>query len=46
MYIDANVPVGLVRFMRRHLGWDVLFVMEHDELRRARDEEHYRYVRQ
>jgi len=35
MYIDANVPVGLVRFMRRHLGWDVLLVMEHDELPRC-----------
>ena len=46
IYVDANVPAGLVAFMRRHLGWDVLFVMEHDELRRARDEEHYRLARQ
>ena len=46
VYVDANVPAGLVAFMRRQLGWDVLFVMEHDELRRARDEEHYRLARQ
>ena len=46
IYVDANVPAGLVGFMRRQLGWDVLFVMEHDELRRARDEEHYRLARQ
>ena len=46
IYVDANVPAGLVAFMRRQLGWDVLFVMEHDELRRARDEEHYRLARQ
>ena len=46
IYVDANVPAGLVTFMRRQLGWDVLFVIEHEELRRARDEEHYRLARQ
>jgi hypothetical protein len=46
MYVDANVPAGLVAFMRQTLGWDVLFVMEHDDLRRARDGEHYRLARQ
>ena len=46
VYIDANVPAGLVAFMRTDLHWDVLFVMEHDDLRRARDGEHYRLARQ
>jgi hypothetical protein len=46
VYIDANVPAGLVAFMRRRLHWDVLFVLEHDDLRRARDDEHYRMARQ
>ena len=32
--------------MRQRLGWDVFFVLEHDELRRARDIEHYRLARQ
>jgi hypothetical protein len=42
LYVDANVPAGLVVFMRARLQWDVLFVIEHDDLRRARDYEHYR----
>jgi predicted nuclease of predicted toxin-antitoxin system len=42
IYADANLPAGLVAFMRQDLGWDVLFVVEHDDLRRARDVEHYR----
>ena len=46
IYADANVPAGLVSFMRLRLRWDVLFVIEHDELRRARDGEHYRLARQ
>jgi predicted nuclease of predicted toxin-antitoxin system len=46
IYVDANVPAGLVRFMRATLQWDVLFVIEHDDLRRARDGEHYRLARQ
>ena len=46
VYIDANMPAGLVGFMRRSLSWDVVFVLEHDELRRARDDEHYRLARQ
>ena len=37
IYVDANVAAGLVTFMRTRLGWDVLFVVEHDDLRRARD---------
>ena len=46
VYADANVPSGVVGFMRERLEWDVLFVLEHDELRRARDIEHYRLARQ
>jgi hypothetical protein len=46
VYVDANVPAGLVGYMRRSLTWDVLFVLEHDDLRRARDGEHYRLARQ
>jgi predicted nuclease of predicted toxin-antitoxin system len=32
--------------MRSELAWDVLFVLEHEDLRRARDIEHYRLARQ
>jgi hypothetical protein len=46
VYADANVPAGIVVFMREKLKWDVLFVMEHPDLRRARDTEHYRLARQ
>jgi hypothetical protein len=46
VYADANVPAGIVAFMRSRLRWDVLFVMEHAELRRARDAEHFRLARQ
>lgn len=46
VYVDANVPAPLVAFMRNALGWDALFVIEHDDLRRARDGEHYRLARQ
>ena len=46
VYADANIPSGVVGYMREKLGWDVLFVIEHDDLRRARDIEHYRLARQ
>ena len=46
VYADANLPNGVVAFMREKLGWDVLFVLEHDDLRRARDIEHFRLARQ
>ena len=46
MYADANLPSGVVSYMREKLGWDVFFVMEHDDLRRARDIEHFRLARQ
>ena len=45
VYADANVTAGLVAHMRHRLGWDVLFVIEDDQLRRAADEEHYRLAR-
>ena len=32
--------------MREKLGWDVLFVMDHPDLRRARDLQHYKLARQ
>jgi hypothetical protein len=46
IYADANVPRGAIGFMRGTLGWDVLSVIEHDDLRRARDIEHFRLARQ
>jgi predicted nuclease of predicted toxin-antitoxin system len=46
VYADANVPAGVVAFMRERLRWDVLFVVEHDDLRRAHDLEHFRLARQ
>jgi hypothetical protein len=46
IYVDANLPAGLVRFMRERLLWDVLFVIEEDSLRRARDIEHFRLATQ
>jgi hypothetical protein len=46
IYADANMPAGLVAFMRGTLGWDVFFVMEHADLRRAPDTEHFRLARQ
>jgi len=46
VYADANVPSGVVGFMRETLKWDVLFVLEHNDLRRARDIEHFRLARQ
>jgi hypothetical protein len=46
IYADANVPAGLVGYMRNTLGWDVLFVIEEDELRRAPDVKHYRLAQQ
>jgi Domain of unknown function (DUF5615) len=46
VYADANIPNGVVAFMRSSLGWDVLFVLEHDDLRRAPDIQHYRLARQ
>ena len=46
IYADANVPAGLVAFMRCELEWDVLFVLEEDGLRRAPDLKHYRLAHQ
>jgi hypothetical protein len=46
IYADANVPAGLVAHMRQRLGWDVLFVVEEDDLRRARDTRHFHLAHQ
>lgn len=46
VYVDANVPARLVHYMRTHLRWDTLFILEHDDLRRASDGQHYVTARQ
>jgi uncharacterized protein DUF5615 len=46
VYADANMPFGVVEYMRAGLGWDVFFVLEHDNLRRAPDIQHFRLARQ
>ncbi len=46
VYADANLPMPLISFMRVRLGWDVFFVIEHDDLRRASDERHYALARE
>jgi hypothetical protein len=46
VYVDANVSATLVTYMRQRLGWEVLYVMEEDDLRRASDVEHFRLARQ
>lgn len=46
VYADANVPARLVAHMREALDWDVFFVMEEDDLRRAADIRHFRLAAQ
>ena len=46
IYADANVPAGLVAHMRQRLHWDVLFVLEDADLRRAPDVKHYQLAQQ
>jgi Domain of unknown function (DUF5615) len=46
IYADANVPAGIVAFMRERLHWDVLYVVEHDDLRRAPDARHFVLARE
>jgi hypothetical protein len=46
IYADANVPAGIVAYMRGRLQWDVLFVLEEDDLRRAPDLRHYQLAHQ
>jgi uncharacterized protein DUF5615 len=41
VYVDANMPRGLVTLMRGDLRWDVVFVLEDAGLRRAADYRHY-----
>jgi hypothetical protein len=42
VYVDANIPVGVVAYMRQVLRWDVLFVLEEPSIRRAPDAQHFR----
>jgi hypothetical protein len=46
IYADANVPAGVVAYMRTLLDWDVLFVLEEEQLRRAPDLKHYQLAQQ
>src|SRR3954470_9279829 len=46
IYADANVPAGIVAHMRVRLHWDVLFVLEDADLRRASDVKHYQLAQQ
>jgi hypothetical protein len=46
IYADANVPAGIVAHMRVRLHWDVLFVLEEPDLRRAPDIKHYALAQQ
>jgi hypothetical protein len=46
VYCDANLSAGLIRFMRERLRWDVFFVVEEEDLRRASDIEHFRMAAQ
>ena len=46
IYADANVPSGVVAHMRLRLRWDVLFVLEEADLRRAPDVKHYQLAQQ
>ena len=46
IYADANVPAGLVAHMRQRRDWDVLFVLEENDLRRAPDTRHYQLAQQ
>jgi hypothetical protein len=46
IYADANVPAGIVAHMRTQLQWDVLFVIEEDDLRRASDLRHFQLAHQ
>lgn len=46
VYADANLPAGVIAFLRATLHWDVLAVVEHTDLRRLPDEEHFRLAGQ
>src|SRR3954466_3965255 len=46
IYADANVPAGIVAHMRLRLQWDVFFLLEDPELRRASDVKHYQLAQQ
>jgi hypothetical protein len=46
VYADANLPASLVAVLRREVRWDVLYALEHEDLRRAPDREHFRLARE
>src|SRR4029450_9571421 len=46
VYADANIPSGVVEFMRQALGGDGFFVFERDDVRRAGDQFPFRLARQ
>jgi hypothetical protein len=46
VYADANIPAGVIAFLRTRLHWDVLAVIEHDDLRRLPDTDHFRLAGQ
>ncbi len=46
VYCDANLPAGLIRFMRERLDWDVLFVLEEARAASRADIEHFRLAAQ
>lgn len=46
VYADANIPVPLAGFMRCHLSWDVLHVIDEAGWRRATDVAHFHRARE
>jgi hypothetical protein len=44
VYVDANMPRGVVAAMRQRLGWDVFFVLEEPAERRAPDARHFAHA--
>src|ERR1044071_983227 len=46
IYADANVPAGLVAYMRTALDWVVVFVIEDEGLARTPDVRHFRLAQQ
>ena len=46
IYTNANIPTGIITHIHVRLNWDVLFVLEHDDLRRAPDVKHYQLAHQ
>ena len=45
VYVDENIPLSVVKFMRGKLGWNVKFVTEEENLREKKDIYHHRKAR-